>query len=148
MPAQSKERNDEGQIRELIEGWTFALRAKDLDGVMSVYAPDALAFDLAPPLQHDTEAVRRGLQTWFSTFTGPIGYDVRDLDVTVGGDVAFSRSLNHLTGKRTNGDDTDVWVRATIAFCKVGGTWKVTHEHVSVPFYMDGSFKAAIDLKP
>jgi hypothetical protein len=23
-----------------------------------------------------------------------------------------------------------------------------THEHVSVPFYMDGSVKAAVDLKP
>jgi len=24
----------------------------------------------------------------------------------------------------------------------------VTHEHVSVPFYMDGSYRAAVDLKP
>jgi hypothetical protein len=39
-------------------------------------------------------------------------------------------------------------VRATIGFAKISGTWKATHEHVSVPFYMDGSNKAAIDLKP
>ena len=26
--------------------------------------------------------------------------------------------------------------------------WKIMHEHSSVPFYMDGSFKAAVDLKP
>jgi hypothetical protein len=26
--------------------------------------------------------------------------------------------------------------------------WMATHEHVSVPFYMDGSVKAAVDLKP
>ena len=24
----------------------------------------------------------------------------------------------------------------------------IVHEHESVPFYMDGSFRAAIDLKP
>jgi len=24
----------------------------------------------------------------------------------------------------------------------------VTHEHVSVPFYTDGSYRAAVDLKP
>jgi hypothetical protein len=24
----------------------------------------------------------------------------------------------------------------------------VTHEHMSVPFYMDGSYRAAVDLKP
>jgi ketosteroid isomerase-like protein len=39
-------------------------------------------------------------------------------------------------------------VRATIGFAKKDGGWKVTHEHFSVPFYMDGSDKAAVDLKP
>ena len=27
-------------------------------------------------------------------------------------------------------------------------SWKITDDHASVPFYMDGSFKAAVDLKP
>jgi len=31
---------------------------------------------------------------------------------------------------------------------EVGGAWKDRHEHISVPFYMDGSVKAAVDLKP
>jgi hypothetical protein len=35
-----------------------------------------------------------------------------------------------------------------IGLAKKDGAWKVTHEHFSVPFYMDGSNKAAIDLKP
>jgi len=26
--------------------------------------------------------------------------------------------------------------------------WLITHEHESVPFLMDGSFQAAIELKP
>jgi ketosteroid isomerase-like protein len=39
-------------------------------------------------------------------------------------------------------------VRVTVCFRKIAGKWKVVHEHVSVPFYMDGSFKAAVDLKP
>jgi PhnB protein len=39
-------------------------------------------------------------------------------------------------------------VRATVGFRKVDGKWRVVHEHVSVPFYMDGSYKAAVDLKP
>jgi ketosteroid isomerase-like protein len=61
--------------------------------------------------------------------------------------VAFATSLNRITGKRTNGEDTDVWVRATIGFAKKEGGWKATHEHFSLPFYMDGSNKAAVDLK-
>jgi ketosteroid isomerase-like protein len=62
--------------------------------------------------------------------------------------VAFSHSLNRISGKRTNGEETDVWVRATACFRKMDGKWKVTHEHFSVPFYMDGSGRAAVDLKP
>lgn len=62
--------------------------------------------------------------------------------------MAFSYSLNRLTGKRTTGEEVDVWVRATVCFRKIDGQWKVAHEHVSVPFYMDGSFRAAVDLTP
>lgn len=94
------------------------------------------------------EALRKSLAEWFRTFEGPIGFDVHDLSATVGGDVAFCRSLNRISGTRTNGEKTDVWVRATIGCHRVGDTWLITHEHTSVPFHMDGSYRAAIDLRP
>jgi PhnB protein len=56
--------------------------------------------------------------------------------------------FNRIHGKRTDGSETNVWIRLTLCFRKIGGAWKVTHEHTSVPFYMDGSFKAAVDLTP
>ena len=62
--------------------------------------------------------------------------------------MAFGHSLNRITGRRTSGEETDVWVRATVCFRKVDGRWLIAHEHVSVPFYMDGSFRAAVDLEP
>jgi uncharacterized protein (TIGR02246 family) len=140
---------DEDHIRQLIDGWAKALRAKDIDGVMSHYAPDILLFDLAPPLQYlGTDAYRKNWEEWFATWQGPIGYEIRDLSITTGDGVAFSHSLNRISGKRTNGEETDVWVRATACFRKINGKWKVTHEHISVPFYMDGSGRAAVELKP
>jgi ketosteroid isomerase-like protein len=39
-------------------------------------------------------------------------------------------------------------MRATLCFVRKGGGWKIVHEHTSVPFHMDGSFQAALDLKP
>jgi ketosteroid isomerase-like protein len=36
----------------------------------------------------------------------------------------------------------------TACYRKIKGKWLITHEHVSVPFYMDGSYRAAVDLKP
>jgi uncharacterized protein (TIGR02246 family) len=140
---------NETQIRQLIEDWAKAIRAKDTEALMSHYAPDILGFDLAPPLQYaGTDAYRKNAEQWFPTFRGPVGYEVHDLSIATGGNVAFGHSLNRIRGTRTNGEETDVWVRATVGFRKVHGQWRIVHEHVSVPFYMDGSYKAAVDLKP
>jgi ketosteroid isomerase-like protein len=139
---------DEGRLHALVEGWTKAIRARDVDAVMRHYTADTLSFDLAPPLQHRSDAIRNGLAAWFASFTGPVGYEVRDLAIEAGERVAFGHSLNRISGARTDGSHTDVWVRATLCFRKDGGAWKLAHEHVSVPFHMDGSFRAAVDLKP
>src|SRR6478672_11031635 len=84
----------------------------------------------------------------FATFSGPVGSELRDLTIETGGDVAFAHGFNRIHGRRTDGSETNVWIRLTLCFRKIGGAWKVTHEHTSVPFYMDGSFKAAVDLAP
>lgn len=140
---------DEAQIRQLVDGWARALSAKDVDGAMSVYAAGIVWFDLAPPLRYmGADAYRKNWEEWFVTWKGSIGYEVHDLTITTGGDVAFLYSLNRIHGTRTSGEETDVWVRATVCFRKSGGRWMVTHEHFSVPFYMDGSYRAAVDLKP
>ncbi len=140
---------DEAQIRRLVEDWAASLQAKDLDTLMSHYAPDVLSYDLAPPLAHSGAAViRKNLEEWFRTFVGPVGIEVRDLSVTTGGGVAFSTCLERISGRRTTGEQTDVWVRSTVGYRKIDGKWLITHEHTSVPLYMDGSDKAAVDLKP
>ena len=142
-------RAEEAQVRELIAEWAAGIRTRDVDRVMAHYAAEVISFDLAPPLQYvGREALRKSLGEWFQTFQGPIGYEVRDLSITAGEDVAFCRSLNRITGKRTDGTETDVWVRGTVGCRKIGGRWMISHEHASVPLYMDGSNRAALDLKP
>ena len=149
MATEKTRKNDEAQIRDLIDNWAKALRAKDINELMSHYTPDILVFDLAPPLQYaGTDAYRKNFEDWFPSFQGPIGYEIRDLRITTGDDVAFSHSLNRIRGKRASGEETDIWVRATVGFRKSDGKWRVTHEHVSVPFYMEPPFKASVDLKP
>jgi uncharacterized protein (TIGR02246 family) len=141
--------SDETQIRQLIDGWAKALRAKDINGVMSSYVPEILVFDIAPPLLYrGANAYRKNYEEWFATWPGPIGYEIRDPSITAGDGVAFSHSLNRIYGKRTDGEETDVWVRVTACFRKIDGKWLIAHEHISVPLYMDGSNRAAVDLKP
>jgi PhnB protein len=143
----SRKTNDDAQICKVIEEWADALRNKDADGVLSHYAPSLVHFSLAPPLL-STLSDAKGLNAWFATWRGPIGYEIRNLSITVSGDVAFSHSLNRMHGTKTDGSRGDLWFRHTFGFQRINGEWKIAHEHESVPFYMDGSFKAAVDLKP
>jgi ketosteroid isomerase-like protein len=53
--------------------------------------------------------------------------------LTVGGDVAFSHSLNMMHVTTTDGDKGDLWSRHTLGFRKISRGWKITHEHESVP---------------
>lgn len=145
---QDADKNTEAQIRRLISNWTGALHSRDVDALMAGCAPDFVSFDLAPPLRHDAADYREGLQQWFASFASPIVCDVSQLEITSADGVAFSRSLNRMTGKKTSGEEVDLWVRATICYRKIGGEWRVAHEHISVPFHMDGSFRAAVDLHP
>lgn len=139
----------EAQIRQLIDRWAESLRSKDVNAVMSHYAPDIVAFDLAPPLQYrGAGTYRKNWEAWFPTFRGSIGYEIRDLSIAASDDVAFCHSFNRITGSRTDDEKTDVWVRATFCCRKIDGKWKIVHEHQSVPFYMDGSYRAALDLTP
>jgi len=149
MTTEESKTSNKVQIMETINNWVKAIRARDVNAVMSHYAPDILLFDLAPPLQYvGGEEYRKNWNEWFATWQGQIGYEIQDLSITAGDDVAFRHSLNRISGTRTNGEEVDVWVRATVCYRKSNGTWLITHEHVSVPFYMDGSNRAALDLKP
>jgi len=51
MTIEDKTTKNEAAIRELIDGLVTAIRAKNIDGVMSSYASDLVAFDIVPPLQ-------------------------------------------------------------------------------------------------
>jgi PhnB protein len=141
------EKDDVRQIRGVIDDWAAAMRAKDANQVRRHCTKDLLHFSLAPPLISDEKGAF-GLEAWFDTWQGGLGYELRDLEIVAGDGVAFSHSLNHLTGTNKNGHKSDLWFRSTLGLRRVGGEWKIAHEHESVPFLMDGSNKAALDLKP
>jgi ketosteroid isomerase-like protein len=146
MNVQDNTISDEAKIRNLINERAKAIHAKNAGGVVSCQTPDYVKFSLAPPLAHTTDA--KGLNAWFSTWQGPIGSEARDLKIAASGDTAFSYGLSRMTGTKADGEKIDLWFRETLCFRKIDGAWKIAHEHTSVPFYMDGSFRAAVDLKP
>ncbi|HEX8695686.1 MAG TPA: SgcJ/EcaC family oxidoreductase [Longimicrobium sp.] len=140
--------DDDARIRELIGERVRAVHAKDLDAVVSPHAADVLSFDVLGPLRYrGSAAIRERAAEWFSAYDGPIGYEVRDLAVTAGADVAFCHYLYRVSGTTTEGTAVEMWVRATVCLRKTDGAWTIAHEHQSVPFDPE-SGRALLDLEP
>ena len=135
-------------IRGLINGFVKAIRAKDINGVMSVFAPEVVSFDVGPPLQHGGGKIfMKRWEELFELFKDPIDYEVRDLSITAGDDLAFSHSLNRISGTMKTGQKSDRWLRWTACYFKTDGQWLIVHEHVSVPADLRNG-KAILDLEP
>ena len=138
----------EAIIQERIEDLVKALNAKDIDAVMSLYAPNLVSFDIVAPLRYvGAENKRRAWQEAFASYTGPFAYEVHDLNVTTDGELAFVHSLNHLNATLASGQITDLWLRWTACLRRVGGVWLVVHDHVSVPADLEHG-RAVVDLTP
>ena len=138
----------EEEIASLIDAWAAAIRAKDLDGSLSHYAPDVIGFDLVEPLRYvGADALRKRLEDWFASFDGTIDFENHELEIIGSDGVAFAHSLNHVTGTLTDGKSLDMYWRATLCLRKIDGEWLVVHTHTSVPFDMQTG-EAQIDLKP
>lgn len=142
---------DETAIREVFTRMETDMRAGDVDRLLARFTPDAVQCSLAPPLRivgpdvHDADS----LAAWFGTFASPVDYEVRDLTVELGGDVAFAHGVARMTATPAGSTEPfTLWFRLTTGLRKVDGEWKVAHEHQSVPFYMDGSLRACVDLEP
>lgn len=138
----------EAAIRERIEDWVKAFRTKDIDGAMSIYAPSIVSFDVNPPLRYGGAADKRhAWQAAFAAYAGPIGYEMRELDITAHGELAFAHSLNHVSGTLASGHISAMWVRWTACFRQIDGVWWIVHDHVSVPADLEHG-RAAVNLMP
>ena len=141
----------EALIRQRIGDLAKALNAKDIDGVMSLYAPNIVSFDIAPQfgaLRYvGAENKRRAWQEAFAAYSGPFSYEVHHLNVTTHGELAFVHSLNHLNATLASGQITDLWLRWTACLRRIDGVWLVVHDHVSVPADLEHGH-AVLNLTP
>ena len=138
----------EAAVRASIDVFVAAIRAKDVDRILSVFANDVVSFDLGPPLQHGGgETFRRRWQAMVDAHPGELEVTLHDLQVVAGAEVAFSRSLNGIGGVTGSGSRVYRWVRWTACWRKLPDAWRIVHEHVSVPADV-AEGKALVDLEP
>ncbi|MFF4398735.1 YybH family protein [Streptomyces sp. NPDC001480] len=139
---------DEAKIRRHIDKIVEGLQNKDPEGLKRLYATDIVSFDVQPPLQH--VGVEAKLKNWAPVFTSfeSVTYEVRDLTLTVGEEVAFGHAFARLSGTLKNGTAAKgMWVRVTYCLRKIDGTWLIVHDQVSVPLdVLSGT--GVVDLEP
>jgi ketosteroid isomerase-like protein len=125
---------DETAIRDLIENWAKAVRNKNMEGILYNHSSDILMFDVPPPIQ--SKGIEAYKQTWdffYGWYQGNPAFDIREMNVTAGNDVAFVTALMFCAGKTVNGDTSELDFRLTVGLRKIGDRWIVEHEHHSLP---------------
>jgi uncharacterized protein (TIGR02246 family) len=138
----------EQEIRALIEERVAAVAAKDPEPLAARQHDDIVVFDVLPPLRSSgRSAVLDKTEAWFESYSGAIGYEVHELEVSADGDVGFCSFVYHVSGTLESGDEVDMWVRATLGCRRIDGAWRIVHDHESVPFD-PGTGRALIDLEP
>jgi ketosteroid isomerase-like protein len=124
----------ESEIRDLLQRWASAVRSHDLEAVLAHHSNDILMFDVVgPPLV--LEGIDAYKQSWPQVFRwlGSTGkFELRDLNVSAGGDLAFATALLDCAGTEL-GKPVQYTLRLTVCLRKEAGQWIVVHEHHSEP---------------
>jgi uncharacterized protein (TIGR02246 family) len=135
MQTTSSPSKDEMEILHLVDEWKTALCTRDLDRLMQHYSPDVVFFDAVPPAVHrGADAYRGTWEAMFNFLPPHLASETRDMTIKVSGDLAVMHCLQRLINADTNEAATCGWVRVTVSYERQAGAWKVTHEHVSIPF--------------
>ena len=132
--ARADDSPDETQIRVLLQNWAEATRTGRRDEVLARHARDVVIFDVLPPLQYEgADAYRRSWDEWQPETAAPGRFELHDLRVTAGADVAYAHGLIHCGGTLADGRTVEDWVRATFCLRRNPAGWVVAHQHVSMP---------------
>jgi ketosteroid isomerase-like protein len=82
---------NESAVRDLLERWAAAVRAKNMSEVLANHSLDFRMFDVPPPFESGRLAAYE--DTWrlfYSSQPEPVPFAIKWLEVVAGDDVAFA----------------------------------------------------------
>jgi len=126
--------DDVRQIRTLIETWAAAIHRGDLDTVLADHTDDIVMYDVPPPYD-GVRGIDAYRETWPPFFEWQKGatFDIVELDVVAGDDVAYAYALLRCGTPEEHAAKPDNRLRLTLGLRKEQGRWVVAHEHHSFP---------------
>jgi uncharacterized protein (TIGR02246 family) len=120
-------------IEELVRTWARAVHEGDLDTVLARHADDIVMFDVPPPHAgvRGKEGYRETWPPFFAWQASGAVFDVVELDVTEGDDVAYAWALLRCGTDESFAEMPDRLLRLTLGLRKEDDEWVVAHEHHS-----------------
>jgi len=129
----------EGEAAEIVqsvEQWAAAVRSCNVDRIMSHYlkSEDIVLFDAIPPLEY------RGWTAWQKNWRDSLAgirqidrWELSGIRARASGDLGYCSAKWRLEMTTQDGGKVALDGRLTQVLQKIGGKWKVIHEHMSVP---------------
>ncbi len=120
-------------VETLIRRWARAVHEGDLEVVLDRHAPDIVMFDVPPPEDgvRGEAAYRDTWPPFFEWQASGACFDIVELDVTEGEDVAWAWALLRCGGPQEMAERSERRLRLTLGLRKEEGEWVVAHEHHS-----------------
>jgi uncharacterized protein (TIGR02246 family) len=123
---------------ELLDAYAAAVRAKDVDAFVGLYADDVRTFDLWSEWSYDGKpALREMVSEWFGSLPDDEVVAVRfdDVRAQTGSDVAAVSAFTTFAAVAPDGTELrSMNNRLTWVLRKEpDGAWKIAHEHTSAP---------------
>jgi uncharacterized protein (TIGR02246 family) len=123
---------------EMLAAYAAAVRAKDVDAFVGLYADDVRTFDLWQEWTYDgKDALRAMVEEWFGSLPDDEEVAVRfdEVRTQTGQDVASVSAFTTFAAVSPDGEELRsmnnrlTWVLRKNA----DGAWKIAHEHTSAP---------------
>jgi uncharacterized protein (TIGR02246 family) len=126
-----------GSVEQVLEGYAAAVRAKDVDSFVALYANDVRVFDMWGRWSYDGGEEWRAMATdWFGSLgSEQVAVEFDDVESVVGDDVAVAHAFVTYQGLSAEGAVLRAMNnRLTWGLRKTAdGGWAIVHEHSSAP---------------
>jgi len=124
-------------MEEMLEAYATAVRAKDVDAFLGLYADDVRNFDLWSVWSYDGKDALRGMVSeWFGSLGDDlVAVEFDEVRTQAGDDVGAVSAFLTYRGLSAEGEELRsmnnrlTWVLRKDA----DGRWKIVHEHTSAP---------------
>ena len=124
-------------MEEVLEAYAAAVRAKDVEAFLALYADDVRTFDLWSVWSYDGKgALRAMVEEWFGSLADDevVAVEFDEVRVHEGNGVSAVDAFAKYAAVAPDGTEIrSLNNRLTWVLSRDGDTWKIVHEHTSAP---------------